>query len=98
MIPVHEERVGVEDRGTAFAMRVEGLHFAEVVLPPHRAVRVEAVKSARAEEGVDEFAIGYRRVLRRTARVVSAFVRPFFAHVFFPEGAPVAPAQSQDEV
>ena len=98
MVPVHNERVAVKHGRTAFTVRVQRLHLAEVGLPFHRAVRVEAVKSARAEEGVKELAIGGRRVRGWTARVVPSFVRPFLAHDAFPQHAPIAPAHRQHHV
>lgn len=58
VIPVDDEFVAVEDGGTAFAVGVEGLHFAEILLPEDGAFEIQAVEAARTEEGVEVLAIG----------------------------------------
>ena len=54
MIPADDQRVAVKHGRTAFAVGMEGLHPAEVLLPFQLAVQVEAIEAARTEEGVDD--------------------------------------------
>jgi hypothetical protein len=84
VIPVHDQRVTVKYGRTAFAMRVQRLHLPEIQLPFHSAVGIEAIKSARTEEGVDELSVRHWRIGCRTARIVPTLVRPFLAHDFLP--------------
>src|SRR5215472_9194277 len=91
MIPANDERVAVEHGRTAFAVSVQGMHPAEVLLPLDIPIELEAIEAARTEKPVEPFAVSHGRARSQASGLVSALVRPFFAQDFHPGDAPVAP-------
>ena len=97
MIPANDERVAMEHGRTAFAVRVERLHPAEVLLPFQLALEIEAIKAARTEEGVKPLAVGDGRIGSEAAGLVTALVRPLFAQDFLPQNSSVPAADGEHD-
>ncbi|HEV3078743.1 MAG TPA: hypothetical protein VGY66_03150 [Gemmataceae bacterium] len=96
MIPVYYQRLTVKRRGTALAVSMLGVHFAEMLLPKQLAVRIQAVKPARAEEREDKLPIGDWRSGRQAAADMPRFVRQLLMHRLLPQDRAVAAADCQD--
>ena len=91
MIPLHEDFAIVQNRRTAFAVTVLGLHVAEIDVPDRFAgFRIEGIEPMRSEECVDALAVGDRRGRGQRSGVVAALLGNGFVHAALPENFSVA--------
>src|ERR1043166_2567063 len=85
MVPAKNQEVLIKHGRTAFAMGMQCLHPAKILLPFEIAFQVEAIEAAGAVAGVDVLAIGHRRVGSQAAGLVTTLMRKFGANHFFPK-------------
>src|SRR5262245_24269461 len=88
VIPIDDQRVPVQGRGTPFTVPVLAVHLAEVLFPKELAGGVQAIEAVRTEEGEDERAVGDGRRGGETGGEVAGLVRRGLVHRLLPEDLP----------
>src|SRR5438034_11754632 len=95
MVPVDDQGLAVKRRGTALAVPMLGMHFAEVLFPEQLAVRVQTVETARTEKREHMLAIRDGRCRRQAGSLMTRFVRQFLVHRLLPENLAALAANRQ---
>src|SRR5262249_8467666 len=95
VIPIDNQRVPVQGRGTTFTVSVLAVHFAEVFFPKKLAGGVQAIEATGTEESEDERDIGDGRRGGETGGEMAGFVRRGLVHRLLPENLPSLAADAQ---